>query len=79
VRQLLELQIAWLSTERSTLENIHKLEQIINQQREEIQENVHFSVAYDVAFHLQIAASTRNTMLMNVMDSAFRLLEESRK
>lgn len=79
VRQLLEPQIARLSTERSTPENIQKLEQIILRQKEEIQENGHFSTASDAAFHLQIVANTGNMMLVNVLETAFKLLEESRR
>ncbi|MCR2806441.1 FadR/GntR family transcriptional regulator [Paenibacillus soyae] len=70
VRQILEAGTSALAAERRTEEDVRKLEAILESMEEALRTNdTAAGERADVAFHAAIAAASRNTLLVQLMDS----------
>lgn len=78
VRKLLEPQLAKLSAGRASPDDILELERLVHVQTTEIETKGNFSTDHDLAFHRCIAKSTGNSIVVTVIESTLKLLEESR-
>ena len=76
-RRLLEPPLASLAAERSTPEDIHRLEEVLAKQDAEIAAG-ETGVESDTAFHMAIASAAKNTILMGLMTTIVDLLFLSR-
>lgn len=76
VRKPLEIQSAVLATERHTLEDLAKLEEIVTAMAKNLP-NLKLYANLDVQFHLQIAAAARNSMMYYLISSIRESLEEA--
>jgi DNA-binding FadR family transcriptional regulator len=76
LRRGLEIQSAMLAAERRTLDNIREMERTVRAMRESLQNPIPYA-DLDVSFHLHIAAATRNSLLLSLIDSIRASLRES--
>ena len=76
-RRILEVEIAGLAAERRTEDDVRVLGRIIEAVRAE-HITIDEIIGYDLEFHLQLAQSAHNTVLMKVYTSIFSLLTDSR-
>lgn len=75
-RILLETELAALSAQRATDEDLHRLEQLVHRMSEYLHsENTAF-LNLDLEFHLQIADSSKNQVLTQLLRTIRKLLEE---
>ncbi len=78
VRSLLEPQIARLAAQRASNQDVEELDQFIESQKNLIIAENFMPMELDTAFHLRIAQSTGNLILVHVLESIFNLVEKSR-
>ncbi len=76
-RRLLEPPLASLAAERSSPEDIRRLEEILAQQDREIAAG-ETGMESDTAFHMAITSTAKNTILMGLMTTIVDLLHQSR-
>ena len=77
VRHLLEPQIAAVATQRATLEEIERLEEILEGQQQQISRG-QTGVDADTAFHFALASATHNSALIKVVSAVEDILRLSR-
>lgn len=78
VRRLLEVEIAGLAAQRRTNEDLIRLKEILDQYPSVVGKMETF-VKWDVAFHLQLAASTHNELLVLLLDSITGIMKKVRE
>ncbi len=76
-RRILEVEIAGLAAERRTEDDVRTLGRIIEAVRSE-HITIDEIIGYDLEFHLRLAQSAHNTVLMKVYTSILSLLTDSR-
>jgi GntR family transcriptional repressor for pyruvate dehydrogenase complex len=76
VREGIEAQSASLAAQRRTLEDVARLQELVDRMREHLADKVVYS-ELDIALHLQIARASGNTMLYHLVESIRGALEES--
>jgi GntR family transcriptional repressor for pyruvate dehydrogenase complex len=77
-RRILEPELAALTAERATDEELAEIVCLAKQMEEEVQQGIDF-VEPDVQFHRRIAQSARNPILYRMMESVNDLFLESRR
>lgn len=77
VRRVLETGCAALAAQQRTAEDLAVFEKLLEDMRQS--EDEHFIEQADVKFHQQIAAATRNPLLLELMESLASKLHESMK
>src|SRR6266498_5656140 len=77
-RRILEPELAALTAERATDEELAEIVWLAKQMEEEAQQGIDF-VEPDVQFHRRIAQSARNPILYRMMESVNDLFLESRR
>jgi GntR family transcriptional repressor for pyruvate dehydrogenase complex len=77
MRHLLEPPIAALAAQRASREDVERLQQILEQQRGEIEAGK-TGVESDTAFHFALASATHNTALIKVVSAVEDILQLSR-
>lgn len=77
-RYLLEPQIARLAAERASKQDIEELEQLFTAHITKLVKEKFLPVELDTAFHRRIAETTGNSVLVNVLESTFVYVQESR-
>lgn len=77
MRHLLEPPIAALAAERATDEDVARLRQILEQQKQQIEAG-ETGVESDTAFHFALASATHNAALIKVVSAVEDILQLSR-
>jgi GntR family transcriptional repressor for pyruvate dehydrogenase complex len=76
VRKIIEPEIVSLAVQNATEEDVIEIERILQKMKLEKEENEKYSVETDALFHLRIAQSAGNTVLLNIMKYINDLLRE---
>ena len=77
MRHLLEPPIAALAAQRATGEEVERMEEILQEQRQQIDAGV-TGVDSDTAFHFALASATHNSALLKVASAVEDILQRSR-
>ncbi|MFV1957248.1 MAG: FadR/GntR family transcriptional regulator [bacterium] len=77
MRRLIEPQLVFLAAQRATPEDINKLEEILEVQKEQVAQG-NAGMDFDKSFHEKLVEITRNTILARIMDSVMDCLTQSR-
>jgi len=78
LRRLVEPEVARLAADRASRSHLREMAGFIEQQRKRLKEGRPF-VEEDSAFHLAVARSSGNELLVRMMESIQELLRESRE
>lgn len=78
LRRLIEPQVALLAAERAVDKDLVEMRRCISLQEARLLEGTPF-IEEDSAFHLAIAHSTKNTLLVKMIEGIHELLRESRE
>jgi GntR family transcriptional repressor for pyruvate dehydrogenase complex len=76
VRKALEAWAAFLAAQKATQEDIHRLENILEEMRNAFEQGRSWE-KQDADFHLSIAQATHNTIQTHIMSTIYDLLRES--
>ena len=77
VRHLLEPQIAAVAAQRASPEDVRRLSEILEEQKEQITDG-ETGVDSDTAFHFALASATHNSALVKVVSAVEDILRRSR-
>lgn len=76
VRKILEVEAAALAAERRSPESLRRIEQTVTEMADGLESQERFSEA-DLRFHLEVAAATRNRVIMRMMGGIRDLLHRA--